>query len=162
MRKNPIFFSFPFLSNNIYICLQIIAFHRPLESSLYSLNFIFSLPEACLLPKTVGSCNEKIPLWYYDAGSESCESFTYGGCLGNNNRFVTKEACEQKCINLNVCELSKDEGPCDKPTIQWYYNKENSRCEQFYYGGCKGNANRFETRRECEKSCVASVVHGIH
>ncbi|CAL1266760.1 unnamed protein product [Larinioides sclopetarius] len=123
-------------------------------------------PEACLLPKTVGSCNEKIPLWYYDAGSESCESFTYGGCLGNNNRFVTKEACEQKCINLqpqvpvNVCELSKDEGPCDKPTIQWYYNKENSRCEQFYYGGCKGNANRFETRRECEKSCVASVVHG--
>ncbi|GBN51251.1 Papilin [Araneus ventricosus] len=55
--------------------------------------------EACLLPKAVGSCNEKIPLWYYDAGSESCESFTYGGCLGNNNRFVTKEACEQKCIN---------------------------------------------------------------
>ncbi|XP_055949212.1 papilin-like isoform X1 [Argiope bruennichi] len=122
-------------------------------------------PEACLLPKTVGSCNEKIPLWYYDAGSESCESFTYGGCLGNNNRFVTKEACEQKCINLqppvpvNVCELPKDEGPCDKPTVQWYYNKENSRCEQFYYGGCKGNANRFESRRECEKSCVTAVIH---
>ncbi|KAG8186998.1 hypothetical protein JTE90_005769 [Oedothorax gibbosus] len=120
-------------------------------------------PEACFLPKTIGSCNDKIPSWYYDVGSESCEAFTYGGCLGNNNRFVSKEACEQKCINLqptsvDKCDLPKDEGSCDGAVIQWYYNKQNTRCEQFYYGGCKGNANRFDTRRECESSCLANVV----
>nr|XP_042905073.1 papilin [Parasteatoda tepidariorum] len=120
-------------------------------------------PEACLLPKTAGSCSEKIPSFYYDVGSKSCEPFTYGGCLGNNNRFITKEACDQKCINLqpsvdvDVCSLEKDEGPCEQISIQWFYNKKSERCEQFYYGGCKGNANRFESRRECEKSCVASV-----
>ncbi|PRD28418.1 UNVERIFIED_CONTAM: Ppn [Trichonephila clavipes] len=143
------------------------------------LNNNAALTEACLLPKATGPCEEKIPLWYYDAGSKNCESFTYGGCLGNNNRFVTKEACEQKCINLqppvfkhiyacynkceiciavkvDVCSLPKDEGSCDGATIQWYYKKEALRCEQFYYRGCKGNANRFESRRDCENSCATS------
>ncbi|XP_035219260.1 papilin-like isoform X2 [Stegodyphus dumicola] len=121
-------------------------------------------PEACLLPKIVGPCEARIPSWYYDPGSKSCETFNYGGCLGNNNRFVSKLLCEQKCINLqpvtpvDICSLPKDEGSCDGAVIHWFYNKESSRCEQFYYGGCKGNANRFESRRECEKSCLASVV----
>lgn len=64
------------------------------------MSFFFCVIEACFLPKTIGSCNDKIPSWYYDVGSESCEAFTYGGCLGNNNKFVSKEECEQKCINL--------------------------------------------------------------
>ena len=59
---------------------------------------------------------------------------------------------------IDKCSLPKDEGGCDSAIIKWYYNGE--RCEQFYYGGCKGNANRFESRRECEKSCMPSVIKG--
>lgn len=59
---------------------------------------------------------------------------------------------------IDKCSLPKDEGGCDSAIIKWYYNGE--RCEQFYYRGCKGNANRFESRRECEKSCMPSVIKG--
>lgn len=27
-------------------------------------------------------------------------------------------------------------------------------CEGFNYGGCKGNANNFETKQACENACV--------
>lgn len=52
-----------------------------------------------MLPVVPGSCDAKIPSWYFDAGSKTCETFTYGGCLGNNNKFSTKTDCEAKCIS---------------------------------------------------------------
>ncbi|XP_054714370.1 papilin-like isoform X2 [Uloborus diversus] len=121
-------------------------------------------PEVCLLPKVPGSCDGKVPSWYYDAGSKTCEAFTYSGCLGNNNRFVSKQACESKCISkqptrpVSRCSLPKDEGSCDNTVIQWYYNTEVGRCAQFYYGGCEGNSNRFSSRLECERSCTSAVT----
>lgn len=34
------------------------------------------------------------------------------------------------------------------------------QCRQFYYGGCKGNGNNFETHEACMQSCerVAPAV----
>lgn len=35
----------------------------------------------------------------------------------------------------------------------WYFDTKIKRCRQFYYGGCGGNDNRFQSENECEQSC---------
>uniref|UniRef100_H2V9L3 Collagen alpha-1(XXVIII) chain n=1 Tax=Takifugu rubripes TaxID=31033 RepID=H2V9L3_TAKRU len=55
------------------------------------------------------------------------------------------------------CSLSLNQGPCRNYTIHWYYDKQANSCAQFWYGGCGGNDNRYETEEECKKTCVVSL-----
>ncbi len=55
------------------------------------------LVSACNLPAEVGKCKAHIPSYYYDADTDSCKKFIYGGCGGNANRFPTMEKCEANC-----------------------------------------------------------------
>lgn len=120
---------------------------------------------ACSLPKIEGSCDGKFPSWYYNMQSKQCEEFMYTGCLGNNNRFVSKESCEQICISQvlpvtpvpqDICDLPKKEGTCTAAVVYWYFNTQTQTCEQFYYSGCNGNDNRFENLNDCENRCLAN------
>jgi hypothetical protein len=36
---------------------------------------------------------------------------------------------------------------------RWGFNQESEKCEEFNYGGCKGNLNSFLTSEECTNSC---------
>ena len=61
---------------------------------------VFYTPtEFCMFHKDVGPCKTYYPFWYYDDIAKGCIPFTYGGCLGNKNRFPTKEACVRTCGN---------------------------------------------------------------
>lgn len=52
------------------------------------------------------------------------------------------------------CLLPKDPGPCkDGSVLQWHYDPFIKTCLPFYYGGCKGNRNRFDTIGECLRKC---------
>ncbi|XP_017038506.1 male accessory gland serine protease inhibitor-like [Drosophila kikkawai] len=44
------------------------------------------------------TCEAYIPSWTYDSSANKCVKFVYGGCGGNENRFVNKEICEEKCL----------------------------------------------------------------
>ncbi|KAK6292617.1 hypothetical protein J4Q44_G00372010 [Coregonus suidteri] len=67
----------------------------------------------------------------------------------------------QESIPLDpLCNLSLDQGTCREYNIRWYYDKQANSCAQFWYGGCEGNANRFETEDECKKTCVLSRTAG--
>lgn len=35
----------------------------------------------------------------------------------------------------------------------WYFKSTTRRCEPFVYGGCGGNANRFQSVEECHRIC---------
>ncbi|XP_036322603.1 male accessory gland serine protease inhibitor-like [Rhagoletis pomonella] len=35
--------------------------------------------------------------WWYNSGSGTCASFYYNGCGGNNNRYCSLAACQQRC-----------------------------------------------------------------
>ena len=61
------------------------------------LQSFISLVDLCSLPVVVGPCRAAFPRWFYNSTSQRCESFTYGGCKGNANRFESKELCESAC-----------------------------------------------------------------
>jgi len=44
-------------------------------------------------------------------------------------------------------------GPCRGNFIRWYYDTDTRRCRMFTYGGCRGNANRFDSAQQCRRIC---------
>ncbi|XP_075724327.1 uncharacterized protein LOC119179801 [Rhipicephalus microplus] len=44
-----------------------------------------------------GPCFSSMPKYYYRTETKRCEMFVYGGCGGNENRFDTQKACQEKC-----------------------------------------------------------------
>lgn len=58
--------------------------------------FLFAL-DKCLLLQDNGSCNNVSSKFFYDSQDGVCKTFMYGGCGGNENRFDTKQQCEQHC-----------------------------------------------------------------
>lgn len=64
------------------------------------------------------------------------------------------------CWFLDICRLPKVQGACEGYYPSWYYDKDRKQCAQFIWGGCLGNANRFETREECQDLCVVDRDQG--
>ena len=58
----------------------------------------YLLVELCQLPAEGGDCRAHMPRWYYDAKKKRCESFVYGGCGGNANKFISREECVKICM----------------------------------------------------------------
>ncbi|XP_046375933.1 BPTI/Kunitz domain-containing protein-like [Haliotis rufescens] len=44
-----------------------------------------------------GHCYANFPRWFYDQFSGTCRPFTYGGCGGNCNNFLTRHECQFQC-----------------------------------------------------------------
>uniref|UniRef100_A0A182FPU5 Uncharacterized protein n=1 Tax=Anopheles albimanus TaxID=7167 RepID=A0A182FPU5_ANOAL len=101
-------------------------------------------------------------MWYYDTERNLCSQFTYNGCLGNANRFEKLEDCMALCsVNESEppCEQPKEDGPCNGTFERWYYDKETGACQLFYYGGCKGNKNNYQSEAACNYHCKKPGVH---
>ncbi|VDN99948.1 unnamed protein product [Rodentolepis nana] len=133
----------------------------------------------CRLPMEVGPCRGRLQRWYYDTSSAQCLEFYYGGCRGNANQFQSKEACEAKCKassafpqsppvffsevvsgDTSICYLPHESGSCEADMRRWGFHADSSKCIQFHYGGCGGNANNFRTKTECEQRCLANYPIG--
>eukprot|EP00062_Callorhinchus_milii_P005544 gi/632945099/ref/XP_007887867.1/ PREDICTED: collagen alpha-6(VI) chain-like isoform X1 [Callorhinchus milii] len=56
--------------------------------------------------------------------------------------------------SYDVCALNVDEGNCRNYILKWFFNQELKRCQQFWFSGCRGNRNRFDTKQECEDLCL--------
>lgn len=68
---------------------------------------LLGLLEVCRLPLDYGGCSSFLPRWYYNTDKRRCEQFSYGGCFGNSNRFLTKLECDNACTHNDVCGLPK-------------------------------------------------------
>lgn len=69
----------------------------------------------CNLPIDNGQCRGSFARYAYDSNQKKCTTFSYGGCRGNLNNFLTEEECLENCGFLrherdqsqNQCELTE-------------------------------------------------------
>uniref|UniRef100_A0A452ESV1 Collagen alpha-1(XXVIII) chain n=1 Tax=Capra hircus TaxID=9925 RepID=A0A452ESV1_CAPHI len=45
-------------------------------------------------------------------------------------------------------------GNCSEYVVRWYYDKQVNSCARFWFSGCKGSGNRFNSEKECEEICI--------
>ncbi|XP_028855867.1 kunitz-type protease inhibitor 1a [Denticeps clupeoides] len=56
----------------------------------------------CLVPKKAGPCRGSFPRWHYNAFTETCEEFIFGGCWPNKNNYLHQEDCKTACDGTSV------------------------------------------------------------
>lgn len=61
-------------------------------------------PRFCSLRFDIGPCEHYIHKWFFDASTGECDTFAYGGCGGNKNRFDTQAECQHFCLGSH-CKL---------------------------------------------------------
>ncbi|XP_063168390.1 kunitz-type protease inhibitor 2 [Candoia aspera] len=65
-----------------------------------------SLPDQCRSPKRVGPCRASFHRWWYNATSQMCQEFIFGGCKGNANNFFSEKECFQTCATGGGAEAT--------------------------------------------------------
>lgn len=64
---------------------------------LSKINVISIADLQCKLPPETGPCRARILAYFFNSTSHRCETFIYGGCQGNANRFGTADECATSC-----------------------------------------------------------------
>ena len=67
------------------------------------------------------------------------------------NCLLFLAGCPSICAD--PCDLPPETGKCRAYLPRYHHNATSGQCEQFIYGGCGGNQNRFNTQHECETAC---------
>ena len=63
------------------------------------------------------------------------------------------------CFIADKCsQPAKEAGSCYDYVLRYSYVSSSGDCEPFYYGGCEGNDNRFESADECEAECSGAAI----
>ncbi|ELU10763.1 hypothetical protein CAPTEDRAFT_115381, partial [Capitella teleta] len=52
------------------------------------------------------------------------------------------------------CLMPKVIRNCRARLPRFYFDNQKGKCKKFYYGGCGGNENRFDSKSECKKTCM--------
>ncbi|XP_041703500.1 kunitz-type protease inhibitor 1 [Coregonus clupeaformis] len=68
----------------------------------------------CMVPKKVGPCRGSFPRWHYNAASERCEEFLFGGCRENLNNYLSLQECTNACDGVSVIHRGRT-GPLPAP-----------------------------------------------
>ncbi|KAL3986271.1 Kunitz/Bovine pancreatic trypsin inhibitor domain family protein [Acanthocheilonema viteae] len=75
--------------------------------------------------------------------------------------FESLEYTQKTTSDGTVCLLKPNEGrTCredespPRTNLQYFYSNRDKRCKLYFYRGCGGSKNRFDTKRHCELTCA--------
>ena len=92
--------------------------------------------DICILPPEGGICRAVYERFYYNPQYQSCSTFVFGGCRGNQNNFLTNEDCMQSCSSVrasvnNLLSSHQHQTTTVKPTaIPQIDNRQNNDAKQ--------------------------------
>uniref|UniRef100_A0A670IG50 BPTI/Kunitz inhibitor domain-containing protein n=1 Tax=Podarcis muralis TaxID=64176 RepID=A0A670IG50_PODMU len=78
---------------------------------------------------------------------------SHSNCPGE--QMCCRYGCQRRCVLPvnDLCNLPRDPGSCNLSLDYFYYHTRTKKCRRFKYSGCKGNSNRFYTRKDCMDVC---------
>ncbi|KAG1962196.1 WAP four-disulfide core domain protein, partial [Pimephales promelas] len=100
-------------------------------------------------------------------GPEECTWIKFVSCADDsecaNNQKCCNNGCGLQCMAAvtDVCRLPMESGMCLAYMPMWGFDFAAGKCVSFIYGGCGGNDNRFNSKKECEESCMKSAKPGL-
>uniref|UniRef100_A0A3Q3M2Q9 Collagen alpha-1(XXVIII) chain n=1 Tax=Mastacembelus armatus TaxID=205130 RepID=A0A3Q3M2Q9_9TELE len=122
---------------------------RHLFSSIPSSRFPPGIPEV--------SSNVQEPPYRTDTPTFTGDFRRVHKVVSRTNEHSSICEFDTSCFLLSPaerCSLTLDPGPCRDYVVKWYYDAIANSCAQFWFGGCLGNSNQFETEKSCRKTCV--------
>uniref|UniRef100_A0A2R8ZGK9 Collagen alpha-1(XXVIII) chain n=1 Tax=Pan paniscus TaxID=9597 RepID=A0A2R8ZGK9_PANPA len=62
----------------------------------------------------------------------------------------------QSCAHIWYprCLEALKPGNCGEYVVRWYYDKQVNSCARFWFSGCNGSGNRFNSEKECQETCI--------
>ncbi|XP_065722469.2 papilin isoform X5 [Drosophila suzukii] len=100
--------------------------------------------------------DEKTPAKGPNGEGCTCLESKFGCCPDG----VTKATDEKfgGCENVQqppqkACSLPKETGNCTNFSVKYFFDVAYGGCARFWYGGCEGNDNRFDSETECKDTC---------
>ncbi|XP_072313133.1 kunitz-type protease inhibitor 1a [Eucyclogobius newberryi] len=90
----------------------------------------------CMAPKKVGPCRGAFSRWHYNAASQKCEKFTFGGCRENRNNYLNQADCTKACSGTEKIDItgrgltpvSPEGEKCGVPCTQAHFSCANECC----------------------------------
>lgn len=58
---------------------------------------------------------------------------------------------------VDMCSLPRSSGNCTQKLSKWFFDQAENRCMPFYYTGCDGNTNQFDSEAQCDQKCPKVV-----
>ncbi|XP_038637686.1 papilin isoform X1 [Scyliorhinus canicula] len=98
-----------------------------------------------------------------DNPSVECRSSMFGCCHDESTSALgpNGEGCRTgpRHPYPATCLLLSANGPCADWTVRWFFVSGAGLCNRFWYGGCHGNKNNFDTEEKCLSRCRRSSTH---
>ncbi|XP_040077829.1 kunitz-type serine protease inhibitor taicotoxin-like [Ixodes scapularis] len=114
----------------------------------------------CALYPDDGPCRARVPQFYFNLTTKTCEWFIYGGCEGNANDFADEDECLKKCKGRKVpsiCSVPYEDEKCrytdDKPKKRYCYNGASNECILVDPNRCPKTQNIFWNKKDCQSRC---------
>ncbi|VDK73280.1 unnamed protein product [Litomosoides sigmodontis] len=108
--------------------------------------------------KGANPCKFGEPAKGLDRKSLMCSSLDSAECPKGFFCHIGASQAETVCCErsglADPCSLPMDEGKGNKQLERYYYDEHAGNCQQFIYGGVKGNENSFLTYEECRRKCM--------